>query len=65
MTRPPATMGAFEFAVLAALRAEQLTRGCRPRVSGGYTTAAIARREIAEGKVRSTASVGASDAAPH
>jgi hypothetical protein len=43
-------MGAFHFVALAALRAAQLTRGCVPR-AGGHTTAAVARREVAEGKV--------------
>jgi len=31
--RPPHAMGVFEFAVVAALRAAQLARGCRPRVA--------------------------------
>jgi len=44
-------MGAFEFVVVAALRAAQLTRGCRPRVDGDHTTAVLAQREVAEGKV--------------
>jgi DNA-directed RNA polymerase subunit K/omega len=49
--RPPYPMGAFQFVALAALRAAQLTRGCRPRVDGDHTTAVFAQREIAEGKV--------------
>jgi DNA-directed RNA polymerase subunit K/omega len=49
--RPPHAMGAFEFAAVAALRAAQLARGCRPRVDGAHTTAVLARREVAEGKV--------------
>jgi DNA-directed RNA polymerase subunit K/omega len=44
-------MGAFHFVALAALRAAQLTRGCRPRVDGDHTTAVFAQREVAEGKV--------------
>jgi DNA-directed RNA polymerase subunit K/omega len=48
-------MGAFEFAVVAALGAVQLERGCRPRVDGDHTTAVLARREVAEGKVIPTA----------
>jgi DNA-directed RNA polymerase subunit K/omega len=51
MIRPPAEMGSFEFVVLARLRAAQLTRGCVPRVTGEHSTAVIAQREIAEGKV--------------
>jgi DNA-directed RNA polymerase subunit K/omega len=48
-------MGVFEFAVVAALRAAQLARGCRPRVDGDHTNAVLARREVAEGKVTPTA----------
>jgi DNA-directed RNA polymerase subunit K/omega len=44
-------MGSFHFVVLAALRAAQLTRGCRSRVDGDHSTAVIAQREVAEGKV--------------
>jgi hypothetical protein len=51
MIRPPHAMGAFEFAVVAALRAVQLARGCRPRVDGDHTNAVLARLEVAEGKV--------------
>lgn len=52
----PLTMGTFEFVTLAALRAAQLTRGCRPRVEGTHTTAVYAQREVAEGRVvRATA----------
>jgi DNA-directed RNA polymerase subunit K/omega len=48
-------MGAFEFVVVAALRATQLTRGCRPKVEGDHATAVLARREVAEGKVTPSA----------
>jgi DNA-directed RNA polymerase subunit K/omega len=44
-------MGAFEFVVLAALRAAQLTRGCVPRINGHHKPAITAQLEIAEGKV--------------
>jgi DNA-directed RNA polymerase subunit K/omega len=47
----PAGFNAFEFAVLAGLRAVQLARGCTPRVNGSSKVAAIAQREIAEQKV--------------
>ena len=47
----PLHLNAFEFAVLAGLRASQLTRGCTPRVDGSVKLAVIAQREIAEGKV--------------
>jgi DNA-directed RNA polymerase subunit K/omega len=47
----PHGMGAFEFVVISALRAAQLTRGCVPKVEGDHTTAVLAQREVAEGKV--------------
>lgn len=54
MIRPPHLMGSFEFVAIAALRAAQLARGCRPRVTGDHTTAVFAQREVAEGKVAQT-----------
>lgn len=51
MIRPPQAMGTFEFVAVAALRAAQLARGCRPRVDGDHCTAVLAQREVAEGKV--------------
>jgi len=48
--RPP-SVGAFQFAVLATLRAAQLMRGCRPRVGGTHKPTVIAQVEVAEGKV--------------
>jgi DNA-directed RNA polymerase subunit K/omega len=47
----PRDMGAFEFIVLAALRASQLVRGCVPRVEGEHKPAVTARMEVAAGKV--------------
>jgi DNA-directed RNA polymerase subunit K/omega len=47
----PAQLNAFEFAILAGLRAAQLARGCTPRVEGSKKLAVIAQREIAEHKV--------------
>ena len=48
----PADMGAFQFAVLATLRAAQLMRGCIPRVDGGdHKPTVVAQREVAAGKV--------------
>lgn len=44
-------MGAFQFVVLAALRAAQLTRGCVPRVDGQHKAAITAQIEVAEGKI--------------
>ena len=48
--RPPG-LGAFEFVVLATLRAAQLTRGCQPRVDGTHKAIVTAQIEVAEGKV--------------
>jgi DNA-directed RNA polymerase subunit K/omega len=50
--RRPDGMNAFEFAVLAGLRAAQLNRGCTPRVEGSLKVAVTAQHEIATGKVR-------------
>jgi len=64
MIRPPFKMGAFEFVAVAALRAAQLARGCRPRVDGDHTTAVFAQREVAEGKVAPTVSLTVEPAVP-
>ena len=48
--RPPG-VGAFQFVVLASLRAAQLTRGCLPRVDGAHKATVMAQVEVAEGKV--------------
>lgn len=45
-------IGAFEFVAVAALRAAQLSRGCRAKVDGDHSIAVFAQREVAEGKVR-------------
>lgn len=54
--RPPG-VGAFEFVILAALRAEQLIRGCTPRIDGGHKPIMTAQFEVAEGKVAGIAHV--------
>jgi DNA-directed RNA polymerase subunit K/omega len=51
MVKRPDNMNAFEFAVVAALRAAQLQRGCTPRVARSPKVAITAQLEIAEGKV--------------
>ena len=48
--RPPG-VGAFQFVVLATLRAAQLIRGCTPRVDGTHKHIVTAMFEVAEGKV--------------
>jgi DNA-directed RNA polymerase subunit K/omega len=47
----PTQLAAFEFAVLAGLRAGQLARGCTPRVTCGHKVAVTAQMEVAAGKV--------------
>jgi len=47
----PAGVGAFQFVVLATLRAAQLIRGCTPRVDGMHKATVTAQLEVAEGKV--------------
>ena len=50
MQRPPG-IGAFQFVVLASLRAVQLTRGCLPRIDGAHKNTVIAQLEVSQGKV--------------
>jgi hypothetical protein len=47
----PAEFNAFEFAVVAGLRAAQLARGCTPRVKASARGAITAQMEVAERKV--------------
>jgi hypothetical protein len=47
MVQRPSEIGAFEFAIVAGLRAAQLTRGCVPRVLGLHKTAVTAQMEVA------------------
>jgi DNA-directed RNA polymerase subunit K/omega len=51
MVKRPDGMNAFEFAVLAGLRAAQLHRGCTPRVAQSPKVAVTAQHEVAERKV--------------
>ena len=52
MVQRPLEISAFEFAVLAGLRASQLNRGCTPRVDASNRKVAVtALMEIAEHKV--------------
>jgi len=51
MINRPAETSAFEFVILAALRATQLMRGCTPRVPASAKAVVTAQREVAEGKV--------------
>ena len=47
-------MGAFEFVVAASLRAEQLMRGCTPRIAASHKHTVMAQHEVALGKVAFT-----------
>jgi DNA-directed RNA polymerase subunit K/omega len=47
----PIELPAFEFAVVAGLRAGQLARGCTPRVTCAHNVIVTAQLEVAEGKV--------------
>ena len=51
MINRAATSNAFEFVKVAALRAQQLQRGCIPRVPGNHKKTTIAQMEIVAGKV--------------
>ena len=51
MVKRPNDMNAFEFAVLAGLRAAQLHRGCTPRVERAEKAAVTAQQEVAARKV--------------
>jgi DNA-directed RNA polymerase subunit K/omega len=47
----PSQIGAFEFAVVAALRAKQLSRGCVPRIEAHHKVAVTAQLEVIAGKI--------------
>lgn len=49
MVKRPDGMSAFEFTVLAGLRAVQLSRGCTPRVISSSKNVIIAQQEVAGG----------------
>jgi DNA-directed RNA polymerase subunit K/omega len=47
----PAGIGAFEFVILSSLRAQQLIRGCTPRIEGLHKKTVTAQLEVSQGKV--------------
>ena len=51
MVQRPEVSNAFEFTVLAGLRAAQLARGCTPRVPRADKITVTAQLEVAAGKV--------------
>lgn len=48
MVKRPVGFGAFEFSVIAGLRAAQLARGCTPRIEGVFKRATLAQMEVAQ-----------------
>jgi DNA-directed RNA polymerase subunit K/omega len=51
MVNRPTHINAYEFAVLSALRAQQLIKGCTPRVAGTHNAPTMAQMEVAAGQV--------------
>ena len=51
MIKRPSEMNVFEFVVVSGLRAQQLQRGCTPRVPGAHKIIMTAQLEVATGKV--------------
>jgi DNA-directed RNA polymerase subunit K/omega len=52
MVNRPARSNAYEFVVVAALRAQQLLAGSTPRVDGDHNAATMAQMEVAAGLVQ-------------
>jgi DNA-directed RNA polymerase omega subunit len=55
---------AFEFVTVASRRAQQLQRGCTPRVDGAQKPARLAEREVLAGLVTAEPEPVAPTAAP-
>jgi DNA-directed RNA polymerase subunit K/omega len=51
----PTHIGAFQFVVVASLRAAQLTRGCLPKVDGLHKVTVTAQLEVSEGRIAALA----------
>jgi DNA-directed RNA polymerase subunit K/omega len=47
----PHNVNAFEFVILAALRAQQLMKGCVPLLSGEHKATTMAQMEVLAGKI--------------
>ena len=50
MTRP-ASVNAYEFIAVCALRAQQLLSGCTPRMPGDHAATVMAQMEVVAGQV--------------
>jgi len=48
----PVHLNAYEFVVVASLRAQQLLAGCTPRLTGDHSPAMMAQMEVAGGLVK-------------
>lgn len=57
MVQRPMEFSAFEFVILAGLRAAQLMRGCTPRVVSTHKIIMTAQMEVAARKVVRAAAV--------
>ena len=51
MVTRPIQMEAFEYVAVAVLRAQQLMKGCIPRMDGDHKATTMAQMEVAAGKV--------------
>jgi DNA-directed RNA polymerase subunit K/omega len=51
MTVRPPHLNAYEFVVVASLRAHQLRAGCTPRLPGTHSATTMAQMEVAGGCV--------------
>ena len=51
MVTRPIQMEAFEYVAVAVLRAQQLMKGCIPRMEGVHKATTMAQMEVAAGKV--------------
>ena len=50
VVRPP-LLNAYEFVVVASLRAQQLMGGCVPLVTGDHKKTVLAQMEVAAGRI--------------
>jgi DNA-directed RNA polymerase subunit K/omega len=51
MVTRPCEMAAFEYVVVAALRTQQLMRGCIPHLEGEHKATTMAQMEVSAGKI--------------
>ena len=58
MVTRPKDVNPFEFVIVASLRAQQLIRGCAPRVPGTFKRTTLAQLEVAGGKIGATRPAG-------